>query len=301
MTDLPSRHESLFTRLATELNQEYARIQEEIRLGRVGLERGSRNTQLSGYLAEDVWARLLADWLPPQYEFGYRKYINLQNPVDGELRTGEVDLVLFHPAYPHHLRKYREIMISGVSAIFSVKTTLNREDLAAAAALAALLRRGMQVRKGKPIGDLVSPLIVGVLAQSHGWETDPSERIDEFLQSSADAAQHPREELDLLCIADSNSWTRWPMVDIPMYHGNWMSPKLDAEVDVGRPVGTFIVDLWEKLSHRDSSLRQVAAGFRSAGLTLLQHGERIDRPLEPLVDGATYNELLNWPRNMIVD
>jgi hypothetical protein len=301
MTGLPPRHRWLFTRVANELNEEYARIQEELELGRRNLRRGSRNTQLSGYLAEDVWARLLADWLPPQYEFGYRKYINLENNVSGKSRTGEVDLVLFHPAYPHHLRKYREILISGIVAAFSVKTTFEKRDLVEATKLAILLRRGMVIRKGEPIGDLVSPLIVGLLAQSHGLRSDPRNRIDDLLEASARESPHPREELDFVCIADLNCWTRWSMVDKDKYKPSWMSPDLVANVDVGQPVATLVINLWEKLFHRDASLGQIASGFRRAGLAAIAYGQPIDRSLKPLVDGTTYKVLYDWPSNKIVD
>jgi hypothetical protein len=301
MTALPRRHQWLFTRLATELNEEYARIQAELKLGSRDLKRGSRNTQLGGYLAEDVWGRLLADWLPPQYEFGYRKYISLEKPVNGKWRTGEVDMVLFHPAYPRHLRKYREILASGVVAVFSVKTTFEKEHLSEAAEFAAMLRRGMVVGKGKPIGDLVSPLIVGVLAQSHRLRSDPRKAVDDLLVASAGGSRHPREELDLVCIADLNCWTRFPMVDRDLFKDGWMSPKVAAEGEVGVPVATLVINLWEKLSHRDVSLGQIASGFRRAGLAPLAYGQPIYRPLKPLVDGTTYEMLYKWPPDKIVD
>jgi hypothetical protein len=58
------RHHWLLSTLARELEEEYGRIQAE-------LHAGHENIQLSGHLAEKVWGRLLAEWLPPQYELGF--------------------------------------------------------------------------------------------------------------------------------------------------------------------------------------------------------------------------------------
>jgi len=89
-------------------------------------------------------ARLLTDWLAPQYEFGFRRYLLFEQEVHGKSRSGEIDLVLFHPSYPKRLRDQTEVMISGVVAAFNVKLTLTPDGLSEAAEMAALLRRGMK-------------------------------------------------------------------------------------------------------------------------------------------------------------
>jgi hypothetical protein len=90
-------HHWLLEKLSRELAEEYERIQGE-------LQGQPQYIQLSGYLAEAVWARLLQDWLPPQYEFGFRRHLLFEQPVDGKSRSPEIDLVLFHPSYPKRLR-----------------------------------------------------------------------------------------------------------------------------------------------------------------------------------------------------
>jgi hypothetical protein len=74
--------------------------------------------------------------------------------------------VIFHPAYPTELRKRAEVMVSGVIAAFNVKLTLRDDGLPEAIEEARLLRRGMQRRSNRVIGDLVSPMVFGLLAQS---------------------------------------------------------------------------------------------------------------------------------------
>ena len=164
-----------------------------------------------------------------------------------------------------------------------------------------LLGRGMMIRKGEPIGDLTSPVIVGLLAQSHGLRSDPKKWVDDLLEASARESRHPREELDFVCIADLNCWTRWSMVDKDLYKPSWMSPNLAAGVDVGQPVATLVINLWEKLFHRDASLGQIASGFRRAGLAAIAYGQPRYRALKPLVDGTTYKRLYDWPPDKIVD
>lgn len=87
------RHHWLLDKLSRVLAEEYERIQAE-------LKGQPENIQLSGHLAEKVWGRLLREWLPPQYEFGFRRHLLFEVPVDGASRSGEIDLVFFHPSYP---------------------------------------------------------------------------------------------------------------------------------------------------------------------------------------------------------
>jgi hypothetical protein len=308
------RHHWLLATLARELDEEYQRIQTELQAGR-------ENIQLSGHLAEKVWGKLLAEWLPPQYEFGFRRHLILEREVDGKSRTGEVDLVLFHPAYPKRLRAEQEVLVSGVVAAFSVKATLDKPGLREAMDFAKLVRRGMQLRAGA-IGGLISPLIVGVLAQSHRrLGVDPRKSVGELLMTAASDSEHPREELDLVCIADLECWTRhalvlWagtpghseamPVAAAPgsalekdSYHEAWTSQHPGAEGRAGEPVATLISSLWAKLANRDASLRPIAVGFRLAKFTGIGAGKVLHRLLDPLVDAETYAALRSLPSSIV--
>lgn len=308
------RHHWLLATLARELDEEYRRIQAELQAWR-------GHIQLSGHLAEKVWGRLLAEWLPPQYEFGFRRHLILERDVDGRSRTGEVDLVLFHPAYPRRLREEQEVLVSGVVAAFSVKTTLDKPGLREAMDFAKFVRRGMQLRAGS-IGGLISPLIVGVLAQSHRQlGLDPRASVDELLTSAANGSDHPMEELDLVCIADLACWTRYALVswagtpghsamasgatnpglalDKDSYCEAWTSQHPGAEGRVGEPVATLISSLWAKLASRDASLRPIAVGFRHAKFAGIGGGKVLYRLLDPLVDAETYASLRSLPSTIV--
>lgn len=241
--------------------------------------------------------------------------------VDGKSRTGEVDLVLFHPAYPQRLREEQEVLVSGVVAAFSVKTTLDKPGLREAMDFAKFVRCGMQPRAGS-IGGLMSPLIVGVLAQSHRQlGVDPHKSVDELLMRAANDSEHPREELDLVCIADLACWTRHALVswagtpghsavassaaepglalDKDSHYEAWTSQHPGAEGRVGEPVATLISSLWAKLASRDASLRPIAEGFRLAKFTGIGGGKALYRFLDPLVDVETYAALRSLPSTIV--
>lgn len=320
-------HHGLLRKLSRDLAEEYERIQNELR-GK------PKNIQLSGQLAEAVWARLLREWLPPQYEFGFQRHLLYELPVDGEVRSPEIDMVLFHPAYPQRLRSENEVLVSGIVAAFSVKLTLTPSGLTEAIDVASQLRRGMKPRLGEPIGDLVSPLITGVLAQSHSekFGKKPGEAIFNRLMDagkklvgptefdpenvfSADVMRsHPRNELDIACVADLGCWVRQPMVfwrdspiaahpDYDVYSASWFS-QLQLEetpADVAEPIATLVADLWQKLANRDASLRPIADGFRMTGTSGSSQGTGNPQPLHPLIDPRTYPALRARAVTMFVD
>ena len=316
----------LLEKLSRELAEEYERIQAE-------LKAKPENNQLSGYLAEAVWARLLAEWLPPQYDFGFQRRLLFEQAVDGKWRSGEMDLVLFHPSYPKRLRDEHEVLISGVVAAFSVKLNMTGDGLREAIEMAAELRRGLMPRIGEPIGDLVSPLVVGVLAQSHReLGQTPEETVGKTLLdaarqldgsgayppyegadylSTAGLATHPRNELDFVCVADLNCWYRQPLVlwqemglpwaeDDDKYVAHWISRnEVGPDSHLAEPIAMLVSELWQKLANRDQTLKAIADGFRSTGTP----GTRAEAPvgldarksLRPLVDDRTYAALRSSP------
>jgi hypothetical protein len=103
-------------------------------------------------------------------------------------------------------------MVSGVIAAFNVKLTLNNEGLNEAIDQARLVRRGMQRRGGRVIGDLLSPMVFGSLAQSHSLGRDARSRIAAAVETASSTSDHPREGLDIVCVADLDCWYRQPTV-----------------------------------------------------------------------------------------
>jgi hypothetical protein len=311
--DVPLHH-ALLDKISRDLAEEYERIQAE-------LAGKPENIQLSGFLAEAVWKRLLNPWIPPLYDFEPRRHLLYELPVDGKSRSPEIDLILFHPSYPERLRLEHEVLISGVVGAFSVKLTLTPDGLWEAIETAAQLRRGLKARVPEPIGDLVSPLITGVLAQSHrGFGKAPEEKVREILHEaahkldgsgapddigeyiSAQLTNHPRNELDFVCIADLNCWRRHPMVmwrnpllgwakDDDMFFASWTArmPLEDGEARrLAEPITILISELWQKLARRDPMLKATADGFRMTDTPGSGAGQINPKSLRPLVHTDTY-------------
>ncbi|GAA2567340.1 hypothetical protein GCM10010409_50610 [Mycolicibacterium diernhoferi] len=235
-----------------------------------------------------MWRRFLQGWLPPHYEIGTRKYLVLEEPVDGSIYSSEVDLVVFHPAYPKQLRERSEVLVSGVVAAFSVKGQLKVSDLRAAIEEARRVRRGIGIRHGKVIGELRSPLVYGVLANTHQLRRSAGEKTLDLLQTSAeDSGVHPREMLDIVCIADVDCWTREGTASrtasAESYVDLWMGTSGSPEATHAVPVASLVTALWAKLAARDPELDPIAHGLhrtRTAGTT---SGAGLGRPMDGLI------------------
>ena len=113
---------------------------------------------------------------------------------------------MLRPGYPSKLLDKKLYLTSGVAAAFECKLTLNAAHLAEATKTAAEIARITAPRQGTPYLELVSPIIYGVLAHSHGWSNGQvaCEKINEnFIVGTKANATHAREYLDLVCIADT--------------------------------------------------------------------------------------------------
>lgn len=131
---------------------------------------------------------------------------------------------MLHPAYPDRLISKKQYLASGVLAAFECKLTLRKRDMPKIAATARAVQRLAEVRTGSLYSALHSPLAYGVLAHSSEWSklsegdsefklrlSDPvaCRKIDELLDESLKGNVHPRETLDVLCVADLACWTRF--------------------------------------------------------------------------------------------
>lgn len=172
----------------------------------------SSNVQRAGHKGEAAWVSALEKWLPPQYEIGTRKYLLLETDSYGSSRSAETDILIFQPSYPRSLRSREEVLASGVVAAFSVKSTLDRSGIEEAAREAALVRRSMKIRTATAEGELIPPLLYGILAHSHAWQkpnSTPDHNIESIVSKfDQEHTNSPREGLDLICVADLNCWSR---------------------------------------------------------------------------------------------
>ncbi|QSE72488.1 DUF6602 domain-containing protein [Rhodococcus sp. PSBB049] len=269
----------------------------------------SSGAQKAGHHGEEIWGRFLQEWLPPQYEIGYRKYIILENEADdGSDVSGETDIVVFHPSYPSALRKRHEILLSGVAAAFSSKLTLNKAGIEEAVQEAARLRRAAKLRSHDIHGKILTPFVYGILAHTHSWKSPTSKPVEAITSAlmglDAKFSAEPREALDLLCVADLNCWSKHIMIVTPQQAailpasvaaasghiqytflniGNDSSAK-DASALDQPPVAFLIGLLYQKLSYYDGSLSALADGFRVTGTgfySLSQAGNAGNRIFPP--------------------
>lgn len=226
----------------------------------------------AGDEGEENWADLLREWLPHGYHV--RTKGRILSEVGGP--SPQVDVLVLSPAYPPRLLNRKRYLAGGVVAAFECKLTLRRKHIAAAVKNAALIRRTLYTRTGSPYRELFSPLIYGLLAHSHEWQTPtskPLENVDRALtQADAEIVQHPREMLDVFCVADLASWTVWkvlPALDFPMalppqlagiertITTAYVAPTGDPDQ---RPtaIGSFFLSLLRRMAREDPGLRPMA-------------------------------------------
>lgn len=175
----------------------------------------------AGDQAEELWASLLRNWLPANYPVVTKgRLIN----ETGEA-SPQVDVLVLHPSYPLHLRQMKHYFMGGVIAAFECKLTLKKRDLKKIFKNAAVIKRMQEPKTGTPYDELHSLPLYGVLAHSHDWK-NTSSIYDHVYDLQAAFAEHPREMLDLVCIADAVTYY------------------LIKHVNVG-PHASYPEDMWE--------------------------------------------------------
>lgn len=237
--------------------------------------------QRAGHGGEATWVGLLESWLPPSYGIGTRKYILPE--VEGGTPF-ETDIVIFNPGYPEALRSREEVLAGGIAAAFSVKLTLNADGIRDAVQKAAELRQHLAVRYGSAREEILAPFPVGLLAHSHVWNGERSTPIDNIHNAlgkfDQEYVQHPRETLDLVCVADLAAWSTTRMPYIPPAAAAYTPGASARELEQGfcmtaivlsdpdkspSPVAVFIAHLLARLSYADPTLRAMADGLRLTG------------------------------------
>lgn len=219
--------------------------------------------QRSGHEGESTWADLLAKWLPSNYGIGLRKYI-IGSDNDNK-KPSETDIVIFEPSYPQHLRYRAKVHAGGIAAAFTVKLTARKTHFKEVGAWAKALA---QLSHGDPKtleGQLLPGFPTGFLAHSHDLGEDPVAILGEGLYKESASADHPRELVDLVCIADSatlrcyrTSYERrdWPGADGGAY-ATTAYLALDDNKQYGA-VAHFIISLYSLLGRNDPSMKKLA-------------------------------------------
>ena len=244
----------------------------------------------AGDQGEENWASLLSNWLPGTYEVVTKGRI-----IGEDGRTSpQVDVIVLKGIYPKKLLDKKLYLASGVAAAFECKTTLRPEHIEEAVETGVKVKRLFPARTGTPYRELHTPILYGLLAHSHDWKrpgSRPKENVRErLLQSDQSYVAHPRESMDLLCVADLAAWAVNKLVlpsDLlsqmqqlddtvprgPEYAKGIILTSFNGPVteDVDQdetftPIGTLITSLSRKLAWGDPSLRDLAEYYPNTGI-----------------------------------
>ena len=266
--------------LSTEMAAEYDRIQ----------MRATEDPGTAGDQGEENWAELLCGWLPRTYKVVTKGRIISQ---DGRI-SPQIDVLVLKSIYPEKLLTKKLYLAAGVAAAFECKTTLKASHIEEAVKTCTEIKNLYPNREGTPYKELHAPIVYGLLAHSHSWKgpnSTPEANIEQkLLESDYLHVSHPRQGLDLLCVADLATWilSKWTFLGPQVfarpedgsppflkyggpdeavrssYAGH--TPSYDHQVEHFTPIGVLISNLTNRLAWEDSSLRDLADYYRLAGL-----------------------------------
>ena len=238
--------------------------------------RATEDPGTTGDQAEIHWANWLRKWLPPTYKVVTKGRIINQ---DGEA-SGQVDILVLKSFYPKRLHSEKHYLSVGVAAAFECKTRLKASHIEEAVKTSAEIKNLYPARVGTPYKELHSPIVYGLLAHSHDWKsknsTPEANIIRKLSESDFLHVSHPRQGLDLLCVADCGAWV---LAKILSYLGpeSGLPKQLQESLACGHlehtpfresetrdftPIGAFYGNLMERLAWEDPILRDIVDYYR---------------------------------------
>ena len=258
--------------LGQEMAAEYNRIQ----------KRALEDPGTAGDQGEENWAELLRGWLPRTYEVVTKGRI-----ISADGRTSpQIDVLVLKDVYPENLLNKKLYLAAGVAAAFECKITLRASHIEDAVKNCVAIKNLYPVREGTPYKELHAPIVYGLLAHSHSWKhrnsTPERNVLQKLRQSDMCFVSHPRLGLDMLCVADLESWILSKMTFFRANPGNEsVMPKQcrpDGRADSGylehtpflvnqkerfTPIGTLIAKLTEMLAWEEPTLRDIVDYYRA--------------------------------------
>jgi hypothetical protein len=273
--------------------QEYVRIQ----------KRALEDPGTAGDQAEENWATLFRDWLPANYPVVTKgRIIN-----EGGIVSPQVDVLVLHPSYPMALRDKKIYFAGGVAAAFECKLTLRAMHLKKAINNAIKIKDMVPHREGNIYDELHQSIVFGLLAHSHEIKSTGltvasgiTLKLDEYtrkvlqeLSSHSPELIHPRNLMDLVCVADTTTIVLTNRVEIgPTKHESvteyeerveaypdspmggvstcyMLQPEktLDNSIEFqGYRLGALIFDITKRLAFEDSSLQSFASYLGGLGI-----------------------------------
>ena len=251
--------------------------------------RASEDPGTAGDQGEENWAELLRGWLPRTYEVVTKGRIISQ---DGRT-SPQVDVLVLKSIYPKQLidENQKIFLAAGVAAAFECKTTVKASHIEDAVKTCVKIKNLYPNREGTPYKELHAPIVYGLLAHSHSWKgssSTPEDNIKQKLLKSDELyVSHPRQGLDVLCVADLAAWVSskitfvgpatirgWKSLD-PKIHlqygleGSVQStyvghtPSLDNQTEQFTPIGALISNLSRRFGWEDSSLRDLVDYYQA--------------------------------------
>jgi hypothetical protein len=201
----------------------------------------------AGDEGEETWAEVLRGWLPPSYPVVTKGQII---SADGEL-SPQVDVLVLDPSYPPSLTHKKKYFAAAVAAAFECKLTLESRHIARALSVGKAIKTLEHGGEGTPYLELCRQPLFGLLAHSHSLRSTGETaiaRIDSALcKADKVAVSHPREMLDVLCIADLAVWraTKHP------YTPRTELRDLGREdiKDAGRPTTSYMCEWGRRTRH----------------------------------------------------
>jgi hypothetical protein len=170
-------------------------------------KRATEDPGTAGDQAEEDWAKLLREWLPPYFQVVTKGRILAPSGI----ASPHVDVLVLMPSYPQGFLSQKLYMAGGIAAAFECKTTLKADHIRCTLETSSEIQRAMPKRDGSPYKELNSPIIYGLLAHSHSWKAENSKPIEivskTLFESDSTFVRHPREAIDILCVADLGTWT----------------------------------------------------------------------------------------------
>lgn len=264
--------------LSNDMAAEYERIQ----------KRATEDPGTAGDQGEENWAELLRGWLPRTYKVVTKGRII---GVDGRT-SPQIDVLVLKSIYPEKLLNKKLYLAAGVAAAFECKNTLRAEHIEKAVETCVKIKNLYPVRKGTPYKELQAPIVCGLLAHSHSWKgnnSTPEDNIQQkLIMSDSRHVSHPRQGLDLLCVADLTTWTLDKITflsQLSPHDPNYVSQETemitsymrqtagsDIQIEDFTSIGVLISNLSKRLAWEDLTLRDLADYYYDIKLTSTSSG-----------------------------
>ena len=164
-------------------------------------DRSHEDPGTAGDQAEEDWAQVLRNWLPALYPVVTKGRILFE---DGSA-SPQVDVLVLKPSYPLALRSEKYFFCGGVVAAFECKLTLRKADIDEAFCSASTIKKKARNGDPTPSNELNARPLYGLLAHSQSLRKGrPSWKLHQAIEEfQTKYTKHPRELLDIICVADS--------------------------------------------------------------------------------------------------